>query len=166
MGLLEKLKSLFGSGEERPASGPGDPEVTVEHEPAAESEHAVKGTDATATGGPTDAAATGETSDATATGEATDAASSGGAAGATASDATADAGEVTAATGTAASGGEGDSPPVEEIKGIGPTYSDRLAAAGIETVADLTGTDPETVAEAAETSRSRAEGWVERARER
>jgi predicted flap endonuclease-1-like 5' DNA nuclease len=141
MGLLEKLKSLFGSGDERrPVSSPDEPEVTVEHEPAAESEHAVKGTEEpeTAPTPGTDPEASGTEKPET---------------------------EMETETETE-TGAEADSPSVEEIKGIGPTYSGRLAGAGIGTVADLAEADPETVAEAAETSPSRAEDWIERARNR
>lgn len=122
MGLLEKLKSVFGSGDGRQSSETGQPDVTVEHEPSAESEHAVKGT------GPS------ETTD---------------------TDGEGDGDEHT----------EPDSPPVDEIRGIGPTYSTRLSQIGVETVADLEAADPEAVAEAAGTSTSRAEGWIKRARD-
>jgi predicted flap endonuclease-1-like 5' DNA nuclease len=190
MGLLEKLKSFFGAGEERPASRPDEPEVTVEHEPAAESEHLVKGTDAadeaSATGGTETAGAsradTSGTNDASAgpsdgttDGRATDEVESCEDADAMEETRRSDAAVATdtrAGTGTEPTdetdGAEStaDSPPVEEIKGIGPTYSERLGDAGIGTVADLAAADPEAVAEAAETSRSRADGWIERARER
>lgn len=53
--------------------------------------------------------------------------------------------------------------PVIEINGIGPTYSDRLTEAGIETIGQLADSDPETVAEAAEVSTSRASNWIENA---
>jgi predicted flap endonuclease-1-like 5' DNA nuclease len=161
MGLLEKLKSLFGSDGSDPPPGRDDPDatveqapdVTVEHEPDAASEHAVKGTaeepeprnrvDTGSTAAETESPADPEASpedraespDETSTGtepeESTDEAES--------------------------------SPPVEEIKGIGPTYSDRLADVGIETVTDLAGADAEDVAEAADTSLSRAENWIDRA---
>ena len=52
---------------------------------------------------------------------------------------------------------------VEEISGIGPTYSSRLTDAGIETVADLVGADAETVADAAQVSESRAADWIAQA---
>jgi predicted flap endonuclease-1-like 5' DNA nuclease len=58
------------------------------------------------------------------------------------------------------------SEPVEDIKGIGPTYSDRLAEAGIETVTDLTDSDPATVADAAQTGRTKASNWIDRAQAR
>ncbi|MEF8783366.1 MAG: helix-hairpin-helix domain-containing protein [Haloarculaceae archaeon] len=127
MGLLEKLKSIFGSGDERQSSSEtGQPDVTVEHEPSAESEHAVKGT------GPSETSEVAESDDR-----------------------------------DGPDGGPGaDSPSVEEIRGIGPTYSSRLSEIGIETVADLAAADPEKVAEAAGTSPSRADGWIERARDR
>lgn len=60
--------------------------------------------------------------------------------------------------------GAGES--VEAIKGIGPTYRDRLEANGIETVADLADSEAERVAEAAQTSEGRATDWIERARTR
>lgn len=55
---------------------------------------------------------------------------------------------------------------VENIKGIGPTYRDRLEASGLGTVAALADSDAETVAEAAETSEGRADEWVKRAKNR
>jgi predicted flap endonuclease-1-like 5' DNA nuclease len=55
----------------------------------------------------------------------------------------------------------GDS--VEKIKGIGPTYRDRLEAGGIETIPDLAASEAETVADVAETSEGRASEWIKRA---
>ncbi|AGB37745.1 helix-hairpin-helix domain-containing protein [Natronococcus occultus] len=52
---------------------------------------------------------------------------------------------------------------IEEIDGIGTMTSDRLSEAGITTVDDLTGSDPETIAEAAEVSTARAREWIDRA---
>jgi predicted flap endonuclease-1-like 5' DNA nuclease len=175
MGLLEKLKSLFGSDGSDPPPGRDDPDatveqapdVTVEHEPDAASEHAVKGTaeepeprnrvdtgsTAAETESPADPQASpedrAESPDETSTGtepeESTDEAEP-------------------ADTEPEESTDEAEpSPPVEEIKGIGPTYSDRLADVGIETVTDLAGADAEDVAEAADTSLSRAENWIDRA---
>ncbi|GEM_PF-2692123 len=60
----------------------------------------------------------------------------------------------------------GTGEPVEKIKGIGPTYRDRLVASGFETVDDVAASDPETVAAAAETSEGRAEDWIKRAQNR
>ncbi len=137
MGLLEKLKSVFGGSDRGTAAASGDPDVTVEYEPDAESEHAVKGTD--------------------------------GAAGSVEADETdgSDAGEATAdETDADEAADAGTSESVEAVKGIGPTYSERLDEAGIETVADLAAADAAAVAAAAETSVSRAEDWIERARSR
>jgi predicted flap endonuclease-1-like 5' DNA nuclease len=142
MGLLEKLKSVFGSRNERgSAPDAGEAEVTVEYEPAAESEHAVKGTgeiDEQEAGEP----AADEDTEATEPAEETDEA------------------------GTAEADTAAESPPVDEIRGVGPTYSERLSGVGVETVADLAAADAETVAEAAGASVSRAEDWIERARNR
>jgi len=53
---------------------------------------------------------------------------------------------------------------VEEITGIGPTYAQRLRAAGIETVGDLAGADLETVADATNAAESRVDDWIAQAR--
>jgi predicted flap endonuclease-1-like 5' DNA nuclease len=195
MGLLDKLKSLFGSDQSAgsPARGT-EADVTVEHEPAAESEHAVKGTDtgrqqrdtaqpqddqhhsdAHAAESQAGAGATPEQTDETDAEESTsmpDETSE-----TTIEDAdTADVDTADADTAdedTAESDNQepsseaapADSPSIEEIKGIGPTYAERLGAAGIETVADIAAADPADVAEAAETGENRAGDWVERAQD-
>jgi predicted flap endonuclease-1-like 5' DNA nuclease len=163
MGLLDKLKSLLGSGSDRSSpAGSDGPDVTVEHEPSAASERAIKGTDAEATrseaGDGTTTAESGDADDATAGTDESEPET------AAKADADADAFE-TAADADAGTDATAESPPVEEIKGIGPTYSERLGEAGIETVADLAAADAETVAEAAKSSVSRAEDWIERARD-
>ena len=53
------------------------------------------------------------------------------------------------------------SPGVETVDGIGPTYAERLRAAGIETVADLAAADAEAVADAAQAPPGRVEDWFE-----
>jgi predicted flap endonuclease-1-like 5' DNA nuclease len=58
-----------------------------------------------------------------------------------------------------------DSPDVQAINGIGPTFAERLRATGIETVADLAAQDAATLAEAAETNEYRVEDWLEQARD-
>lgn len=55
---------------------------------------------------------------------------------------------------------------VEVIKGIGPAYSERLAAAGIETVGELAAADAEELAEATGIGQSRLGNWIERANAR
>lgn len=52
---------------------------------------------------------------------------------------------------------------VAEVNGIGPTYSDRLTDAGIDTVAALADANAEEVAEAAQVSESRATDWISQA---
>ncbi len=52
------------------------------------------------------------------------------------------------------------------IVGIGPTYVERLADAGIDSVAELASADAETVAAAADVGASRAKDWIEQAHER
>ena len=185
MGLLDKLKSLFGS--DQSAGSPArrtEADVTVEHEPAAESEHAVKGTDTGRqqrdTAQPQDdqrhsdahsaesqagAGATPEQTDETDAEESTsmpDETSETTIEDADIADAdTAESDDQEASSEVAPA----DSPSVEEIKGIGPTYAERLEAAGIETVADIAAADPADVAEAAETGENRAGDWVERAQD-
>lgn len=53
--------------------------------------------------------------------------------------------------------------PVDDIKGIGPAYSDRLADAGVETVRDLAAADAEALAEETDISATRIQGWIDRA---
>ena len=52
-------------------------------------------------------------------------------------------------------------PDVETVEGIGPTYAERLRAAGIETTADLAGVDVSRLAEITETGETRVEGWLD-----
>jgi predicted flap endonuclease-1-like 5' DNA nuclease len=55
---------------------------------------------------------------------------------------------------------------VDVIKGIGPTYADRLSDAGVETVADLAEADAADLAERADVPGGRVENWVEQAQAR
>ena len=145
MGLFEKLKSVFGSSDSGSATSTGDADVTVEYAPDPESEHAVKGTDEAGPSGNSGPAQAEETAE------------------------TDESGPETGASGDATTpeaGDTPDSPAVGTVKGIGPTYSERLGEASIETVADLASADAEAVADAAEVSVSRAENWIERARSR
>ncbi|MFB6074087.1 MAG: class III poly(R)-hydroxyalkanoic acid synthase subunit PhaC [Haloarculaceae archaeon] len=50
---------------------------------------------------------------------------------------------------------------VETVDGIGPTYAERLRAAGIETVADLADHDAAEIAEITEAPVGNVEGWLE-----
>ena len=58
-----------------------------------------------------------------------------------------------------------DGTPVEEIKGIGPTYAGRLEDAGISTVEALATADAADVAKVAQASETKATNWIERANE-
>ncbi|MFP4217358.1 MAG: helix-hairpin-helix domain-containing protein [Salinarchaeum sp.] len=57
------------------------------------------------------------------------------------------------------------STPVTAIEGIGPTRSEHLEAAGIETVTDLLTADLDAVAAETGLSRARLDRWYERAQE-
>ncbi len=57
----------------------------------------------------------------------------------------------------------GESPDV--LNGIGPAYAERLADAGVETVADLAGADAGALAEGTDISEKRLAGWIESAEE-
>lgn len=50
-----------------------------------------------------------------------------------------------------------------EVKGIGPAYRDRLAAAGVTSFTDLVEAGPAAVAEAAGVGETVAAGWIEQA---
>lgn len=50
---------------------------------------------------------------------------------------------------------------LESINGIGPTYADRLRAAGYTVPADLAGADPEEIAKIAGVGTTRASSWLE-----
>jgi polyhydroxyalkanoate synthase len=56
---------------------------------------------------------------------------------------------------------ESDGEDLTTVSGIGSTYADRLRETGIETTAALAAADPESVAEAAEVSESRAIEWID-----
>ena len=61
--------------------------------------------------------------------------------------------------------GAEDGVPVEEIKGIGPAYGERLADAGVHTVSDLAAADAADLAAATGIEEGRIGGWIERAAE-
>lgn len=50
---------------------------------------------------------------------------------------------------------------LESITGIGPTYADRLRAAGYKTVADLVGADPAQIGQIAGVGTTRARSWLD-----
>lgn len=56
-----------------------------------------------------------------------------------------------------------DGTPVDEIKGIGPAYSERLGEIGIHTVADLAAADAADVAEQTTAPEKTVQKWIDRA---
>ena len=170
MGLISAIKSLLGIGDTRDRSRgrPGGTDVTVEREPDATSERAVKESGA-------------ETAD---TGDAVDADEGADADGGADTDEETGADEDAELTfesepdtaGGDASGATGEEPdgeeretggaPVEEIKGIGPAYAERLGEAGVHTVSDLADADAADLGEATELGENRIQGWIDRAKAR
>lgn len=55
--------------------------------------------------------------------------------------------------------------PVTEISGIGPSYSERLADANIETVGDLAAADSESLHDETGLSEKRLGGWIDAAQD-
>lgn len=137
--IVEMVKGLFG------VSGQRDPEqselsqtnITVEREPDSE-----------------DDSATAEESDGESDGEWDE------------PDTEADESESEEETADASdSDGQPSGDPVGDISGIGPTYSERLAEIGVETVDDLAAEGAAEIAEAAEVSESRATDWISQAKD-
>ncbi|NKE36839.1 helix-hairpin-helix domain-containing protein [Natronococcus sp. JC468] len=85
-----------------------------------------------------------------------------------AEDATATDGEESSAESDEADGEPSDTPdePVDVIKGIGPAYADRLADAGVETVAELAAADAAALESETDISEKRIQGWIDRAKVR
>jgi len=177
MGLLSKLKSMLGLEETERAPGSGV-DVTVEHEPDADSERAVK--ESVEDGEGDGASSGGDTDEEEPAAAGTDAAAS------TeslvdedASDDADRAAEPAEAAGTAAGGEEADDgdddgdddgedaaaepDDLTEIKGVGPAYAERLEDAGVTTFAGLAEADPEELAAATDLSPKRVGRWVDRA---
>jgi predicted flap endonuclease-1-like 5' DNA nuclease len=183
MGLLSLLKSVIGlggSGSDTRSgtreSGQRDVDVAVEHEPDAEpatgSEAAVKGTEtADVTAAETQSATPG---DGSATATETETETEGDDEGVeTAEEIGADEEEATETDETEADEDEEAEPatavenadePVDTIKGIGPSYAERLADIGIETVGDLLEHDAEEIAAETDLSEKRVGRWLDRAR--
>lgn len=118
MTLISRLKALLGLNTGRRTER--DTTVSVEREPAADTERAVKESPPSM--------------------DATDEAAAG------------------------AESAEASDEPVQTIKGIGPSYAERLADAGVETVADLAAADAVELADETDIGEGRVSGWIERAK--
>lgn len=167
MGLIDTIRSLV-TGTDEDDQRRGDADVTVEHEPDAGSEAAVKGTGEEPAAAGTDAAAsTGsmpETPPETPTdGEVGEAAEPGEAAGPTSQTERAPDDDVTAADAETAEEGAGSGVGLESVSGIGEAYANRLHEAGVDDVDALVAADAATVAEDTGIGEARIERWQERA---
>jgi len=161
--------------------GDDDVDVTVEHEPDTRSEDAVKGTDTAGTGTTADVEPAEETTDETtetATEESsaetavdveeTDESSAGDATGESA-EGEADTHTEAEAEASADTEVEADAAPaadLEDLKGIGPAYAERLRDAGIEDVAALAAADAADLAERSDIAEGRLQTFIDRAAER
>ncbi|QLH80277.1 helix-hairpin-helix domain-containing protein [Halosimplex pelagicum] len=168
------------------ASGDGV-DVTVEHEPATANEDAVKGTDTATESGSTTATEPTDSTDEVEddTGVEADAGVDESGAEATADEAaevtgdaetddsgaadaeTDDSGAADAETDDSSDGAPTDPAPdaeLEDIKGIGPTYAERLREAGVDGVAGLAESDAAALADETDIAESRVENWVEQAK--
>jgi hypothetical protein len=166
MGLISTIKSMLGIGGSRDRSrdGSGGTDVTVEREPDASSERAVKESDSAATDTDTAEDAGGRTDDTSDGSELTFENDPG---------ETLDDGPADDDTASVDAGGDdapdhepGDGEPVEEIKGIGPAYAERLGDAGVHTVSDLAGADAGDLDEATGIGENRLQNWIDRAQAR
>ena len=182
MALLQKIKEKLGFGSGASDADGGETTVTVEHEStetdAAESTEtdAAESTEGDAGVVETDdsVGADGETSDETDDGdegvddaEAVDIDDA-----ETVADAEAEATDADEAEATDADeetepedAAATDGTPVDEIKGIGPAYAERLGEIGIYTVEDLAGASAAAVADGTSVGEGRAATWIERATE-
>lgn len=173
--ILNRIKAALGIGGTRRQQAPQQPpqqgqyqqsqprqesgheeqagtNVTVEREPSTESEDAVKGTDTeseTAPEADTDAETTEETD--------------------TESETAAETSQETTESEQSEPSTDDDlgtDESTDVIKGIGSAYADRLAEAGIETVADLAQGDADALSEETGISEKRLQNWVDRAKHR
>lgn len=140
MGILSKLKSVLGIQPSERSREFGETTVTVEHDPGSTDTDEPAAPETT-----TESAVTEAEPDLTAD----------------ETDDDAEEPEVEAEDDEAV---ESTGEPVDVLNGIGPTYAERLANAGVETVGDLAAADPDELAEATDISAQRLSGWIEQAR--
>ncbi len=162
MGLISAIKSVLGIGDTggRSRDVSTGTTVTVEREADATSERAVKKSDTTEVTFEDEPEASSETStddpDADIETEATD------------EDAqrpeTPD--EQDGETPDPHDGEGADGVSVDDIKGIGPTYAERLADAGVHTVSGLAAADAAELGSEIGVGETRVASWIERASDR
>ena len=172
--VLRKLKRLLGLGTSED-SGRSERDVTVQGgEADAETEAAVKGADTeeeeaepVASGTDADASTESLVDEEMAQEEPSGRAEPAEAAGPDAEDESTDVDATEPAAAAAetddADEADGDSPSVEEVKGIGPAYSERLEEIGVETVADLRDADAAEIAEQTTAPEGTVQKWIDRA---
>lgn len=178
MTLFDSILSLFGlkSSDSKQQSST---DVTVEHDPDAENEAAVKGTDASASTGsmteePPEDEGAAEPAEAVDTGSegvdehVTD--ESGDATGPVADRAnphleSKPVSEADSEDEDAEPDEDAGEDPVDTVSGIGPAYASKLGDAGVENVAELAAADPAELADQTDISEKRLTRLVERAQE-
>lgn len=165
MRLITKLKSLLGLDDQRSQPKTSDVGVTVEHEPEADeseetaaapetsTESAVKGVDEQQTETTEEQPVSETTADDEAETETE------------AEDTEVPAEPAEPSEETADEADETPSESPENIKGIGASYAQKLADAGIDDIADLAEADADSLAEKTDLSAKRISRWIERARE-
>ena len=191
--LLDRIKAALGISKSReqserrpPRSGSetaaevesGGTTVTVEREPSTDSEDAVKGTDTAVEAGSDEPMGTAESASdvepsgspaepSDKTGQEPEAIATEDGSDETETEPAPDVSETNGSSGeTEANESPGTDEPTDVIKGIGSTYADRLADAGVETVADLAARDAGALAEETDISEKRLGTWIERAKYR
>jgi len=168
MGILDTLLSLLGLGSSSTDDDRREATVSVEREANTETESAVKGTDTASTAGTDATASTGSLDDGDGDAAEPVATEEVGTEPDTAE--AESAGETTseheAADDDTDAAADDESESVEVIKGIGPAYAERLANAGVDSVADLAAADAAALAEAVDLSEKRVGRWIDRAQER
>jgi len=164
MGLLDTIKSVLGLGSTEEDVSRESTDVAVEYEPDEENEAAVKGADESAASGTDAAASTGSMTEEPPEDDV--AAEPAEAAGAVTDHEGTEtpAAEPAEAAGPTPEDAEGsDTLQVTTVSGVGPAYAERLAEAGVETVADLAAADPEELAGTTDISEKRLRRWQESA---
>jgi len=162
MALLQKLKSILGlGGSDRDAGERREVGVTVEREGGDRTAAASEGGDGAGTAAPTDSA---ETTTSAETTPDTD-----GPAGTDAGDTATEDGDDTATSEDGeheAADETSDGDDLEDVKGVGPAYAQRLRDAGVGSVAELADADADDLADRTDLSANRIGNWIERARGR